>query len=91
MAISKKELAKQAAIEAEIKEKLAARLTRDLEEHDVKIQKSDMMFKNTRVTSCNKVLLKNGKAIAMGFNIGAPKPVDATASKLPEGTSLSAE
>ena len=91
MAISKKELAKQAAIEDEVKERQAARLARDLEDHEKKIAGSDSMFKNTRVTSCSRVLLKNGKSIAMGFNVGATKPVDPSASKLPENVSFSAE
>ena len=91
MAISKKELAKQAALEAEIKDKLAARLARDLDEHDAKISASDAMFKNTRVTSCRRALIKNGTSIAMGFNVGAPKPVNANANKPPESTSFSAE
>ena len=91
MAISKKELAKQAELEASIKEKLASRLAKDLDEHDAKIANSDAMFKNTRVTSCSRALIKNGKSIAMGFNVGAPKPVNANANKLPESTSFSAE
>ena len=91
MAISKKDLAKQAMLESNIKEMLANRLSKDIEEHDSKIQKSASMFKNTRITSCSRVLLKNGKSICMGFNVGATKPVDTTSGKLTENISLAAE
>jgi hypothetical protein len=35
--------------------------------HDEKLNKSNVNFKNTRVTSCSGVLMKNGKAVAMTF------------------------
>ena len=91
MAISKKDLAKQHMLESNIKEMMAQKLSKDIEEHDSKIQKSAAMFKNTRITSCSRVLLKNGKSICMGFNVGATKPVDPNASKLTENISLAAE
>ena len=62
-----------------------------MDEHQTKIEASDPMFKNTRVTSCSKVLQKNGKAVCMAFNVGAPKPVDMNAQKLPETASMAAE
>ena len=49
------------------------------------------MFKNTTVTSCNQVLVRNGQAVCKAFNNGAPKPVNLTAKKLPETSSMSAE
>ena len=35
--------------------------------HTEKLNKSNVNFKNTRVTSCSGVLMKNGKAVAMTF------------------------
>lgn len=35
--------------------------------HNEKLNKSNANFKNTRVTSCSGVLMKNGKAVAMSF------------------------
>ena len=35
--------------------------------HEAKLNKSNVNFKNTRVTSCSGVLMKNGKAVAMTF------------------------
>ena len=35
--------------------------------HNEKLNKSNVNFKNTRVTSCSGVLMKNGKAVAMAF------------------------
>ena len=35
--------------------------------HTDKLNKSNVNFKNTRVTSCSGVLMKNGKAVAMTF------------------------
>ena len=49
------------------------------------------MFKNTRVTSCSQVLQRNGQAVCKPFAVGAPKPVDLSAKKLPETTSMAAE
>ena len=91
MASPKKEIAKAEALQAVIKQKLAARITRDMDEHKQKVDKSAQMFKNTRVTSCNQVLMKNGQAVCMAFKVGAPKPVDLNAKKLQEVSSLSAE
>ena len=56
MAISKKELKKTADLEAQIKEKLASKLAKEMTEHEKKISASAAMFKDTRVTSCSKVL-----------------------------------
>ena len=47
------------------------------------------MFKNTKVTSCSKILQKNGQAVCLAFNNGAPKPVDLNAKRLSEVTALS--
>jgi hypothetical protein len=47
------------------------------------------MFKNTKVASCSKILQKNGQAVCVCFNNGAPKPVDLSNKKLSEVTSLS--
>ena len=35
--------------------------------HNEKLNRSNANFKNTRVTSCSGVLMKNGKAVAMSF------------------------
>ena len=91
MAISKAELKKQADLENSIKEKLAARIGKTMDEHQAKIDASHAMFKNTRVTSCSQVLQKNGKNVCMAFNVGAAKPVNPNANKLPETTSMAAE
>ena len=49
--------------------------------HNDKLGKSNMNFKNTRVTSCSGVLLRNGKAVCLAFTGGAAKPVDVSAHK----------
>ena len=91
MALSKEAKANQAKLEETIKERLASRLQKDMTDYEKKIRDSATMFKNTRVTSCTKVLQKSGLNICMAFNNGAPKPVNTTANKLPETTSFSAE
>ena len=75
MATSKADLAKAAKTEEEI--------------HKQKIDSSADLFKNTRVTSCSKVLQKNGQAVCMAFNNGAQKPIDLNEKRLQEVTSFS--
>ena len=67
------------------------RVSKDMDEHKAKVEKSHDMFKNTRITSCSQVLQRNGQAVCKAFNIGAPKPVDLSSKKLPETTSMAAE
>ena len=47
------------------------------------------MFKNTKVTSCSKILQKNGQNVALAFNNGAAKPIDLNSKRLSEVTALS--
>ena len=91
MALSKEAKATQAKLEDTIKERLANRLQKDMTEYEAKIKDSANMFKNTRVTSCAKVLQKSGMNICMAFNNGASKPVNTSANKLPFTSSFSAE
>ena len=56
MATSKADLAKAASIEEEIRKKVAERQQKEEELHKKKIESSHDLFKNTRVTSCSKVL-----------------------------------
>ena len=91
MAISKKELEKTANEEAARADQAKKRADKEKEELDAKISGSAAMFQNTKVTSCSKILQKNGQAVCLAFNNGAPKPVDLSAKRLPEVTSLSAD
>jgi len=59
--------------------------------HDEKVGKSAAMFKNTKITSCNSILSKNGQAVCMAFNNGAAKPVDLSTKRSSETCSLSAQ
>ena len=65
------------------------RLDKDNAIHDDKITNSAAMFKNTKVTSCSKILQKNGQAVCLAFTNGAPKPVDLNSKRLSEVTALS--
>ena len=56
MALLKKDTDRVAALQEEIRGKLAKRLEKDLTEYEQKIADSAAMFKNTRITSCSKVL-----------------------------------
>ena len=47
------------------------------------------MFKNTKVASCSQVLQKNGQAVCLAFNNGAPKPIDLSTKRSSETVSLS--
>ena len=40
------------------------------------------MFKNAKVASCSQVLAKNGLAVCIGFNNGAPKLIDINNRKI---------
>ena len=52
---------------------------------------SSAVFKNTKVSSCSKILSKNGTAVCLGFSNGAAKPVDLGTKRSAETTSLAAE
>ena len=56
--------------------------------HIKKISKTAKDFQNTRVTSCNGILMKNGKAVALGFGGQAPKPIDIAAKRSSETASF---
>ena len=91
MAISKKVLQETAAREQAKAEKDRERLEREEKIREDKISASAAMFKNTKVASCSKILQKNGQAVCVSFNNGAPKPVDLNSKRLTEVTSLSQE
>ena len=67
------------------------RIQKDMSEHEKKVASSAEMFKKTKITSCSKILAKNGQAVCMAFTNGAPKPVNPTEKKLPETTSMNTE
>ena len=48
------------------------------------------MFKNTRITSCSKILAKNGQAVCLAFHNGAAKPIDLSTKRSSETQSFSA-
>jgi len=58
-------------------------------EHEGKLNQSNTHFKNTRVTSCSGVLMKNGKAVCLAFKGQASKPIDIAKQKSSETTSVS--
>ena len=89
MAVPKKVLAETAMKEEMIKAALADRLKKDMDELEAKRSQSAAMFGNTKVTSCSKILQKNGQNVCLAFANGAPKPVDLNSKRLPEVTSLS--
>ena len=68
---------------------MAERLQKTMGELEAKRSASAAMFNNTKVTSCSKILQKNGQNVCLAFANGAPKPVDMNAKRLPEVTSLS--
>ena len=68
---------------------MANRLKKTMDELEAKRSQSAAMFNNTKVTSCSKILQKNGQNVCLAFNNGAPKPVDLNSKRLPEVTSLS--
>lgn len=89
MAISKKELMKSAMIEEEKAQKQQMRQNYEADVHNTKVTNSAAVFQNTKITTCSKVLQKNGQAVALAFNHGAPKPVDIKSKSLQEVTALS--
>ena len=52
--------------------------------------KSDVNFKNARVTTGERVLVKNGVAVAIGFKNPNMRPVDTSKNKSSEVTSIAA-
>ena len=63
-------------------------LRRAEELHASKMQKSDVNFKEARITSCSGVLMKNGHAVCLAFPNESPKPIDITVLKSSETTSM---
>ena len=60
MAVSKKVQAEQMKKEDEIKAMLASKLHQTMTELEEKRATSTEMFKNTKITSCSRILQKNG-------------------------------
>ena len=89
MAVSKKVQAQQMQKEDDIKNMLAEKLFQTMSELEQKRATSTEMFKNTKITSCSRILQKNGQNVCLAFQNGAPKPQDANAKRLPEVSSLS--
>jgi hypothetical protein len=89
MALRPGDIAEQKAKEDMIATALAERLHKDMTELDAKRSQSAAMFNNTKVTSCSKILQKNGQNVCLAFQNGAPKPVDLNSKRLPEVTSIS--
>lgn len=89
MAVSKKVIAEQMKKEDDIKNMLAEKLHQTMTELEHKRSTSAAMFQNTKVTSCSRILQKNGQNVCLAFQNGAAKPVDMNSKRLPEVTSLS--
>ena len=89
MAQSKAAIAQALADEQAKQDRDQKRLDFETSVHQDKVDNSAAMFKNTKVTSCSKILQKNGQAVCLAFNNGAPKPVDLNAKRLSEVTALS--
>lgn len=89
MAISKKAML-QSAMAEEMKEALATKV-KDKEAQILAEKKANSaaMFKNTKITSCSKILQKNGQSVCVSFNNGAAKPVDLASKRLTEVTAFS--
>lgn len=68
--------------------KVHENLRRAEELHASKTQKSDVNFKEARITSCSGVLMKNGHAVCLAFPNESPKPIDPTVFKSGETTSM---
>lgn len=49
-----------------------------------------MNFKNARVTTSERVLVKNGVAVAIGFKNPNTRPIDMSKNKSSEVTSIAA-
>jgi len=86
----KQKLAAQVQQEMSRAQKLAERQAAESAIHDSKVNNSAAMFKNTKITSCSKILSKNGQAVCLAFNNGAAKPVDLSTKKSSESQSFSA-
>ena len=67
MAVSKKKLEEQKKKEEEIQAKLGAALKKTMTELEAKRSQSAAMFQNTKVTSCSKILQKNGQNVCLAF------------------------
>ena len=89
MALSKEQIIATMKKEFEKVQKDQSRLEKETAIHHDKIANSTAMFQNTKVTSCSKILQKNGQAVCLAFTNGAPKPVDINSKRLNEVTALS--
>ena len=70
----------------ELQAAVSANLTRQQELHMQKTAKSDVAFQNTRVTTGERIFVRNGKAVAIGFKNPNVRPVE-TQKKIGETTS----
>jgi len=52
------------------------------------LNRSDANFKNTRVTTGERIFVKNGVAVAIGFKNPNARPVDLSKQKSAETTSM---
>ena len=68
--------------------RIAETLKKQQDLHFSKTQNSYSAFKNTKVTSCSSVLMKNGHTVALSFPSPHPKPVDLRNMMSSETTSL---
>ena len=57
--------------------------------HLEKSQRSNVFFKDAKITSCSQVLVKNGQAVAVAFKT-SPRPKDHSLDRSPEKLSMSA-
>ena len=55
--------------------------------HNDKLNKSNVNFKNTRVTTGERIFVKNGKAVAIGFRNPNIRPIE-NSKKVGETTSI---
>ena len=91
MATMKELKAQTLMIEAKRAAQEQDRIERETILHHEKVNKSTQMFKNTKITSCSSILSKNGQAVCLAFNNGAPKPIDLNTKRSTETCSMSAE
>ena len=72
-------------------ERAAAYMAKEAQILTDKQNNSAAAFKNTKVTSCSKILSKNGQAVCLAFSNGAAKPIDLSTKRSSETKSLASE
>ena len=73
----------------ELQERVQNNIRAAADIHMAKTAASNANFKNTRVTSTKAVLMKNGKAVCIGFANPNARPVDPKQNRSSEITSFS--